>query len=1250
MPPTNYDMKNDQSFMNNAIVRILTNDEPHQPVGAGFLVSPHHILTCAHVVTQALKLPENSATRPKALLYVDFPLLNGRPRRKASVHQWYPLRDQVVNDEFEDISVLVLSSQTPKPNEARSIPIIGFEEEAFENESKRAVRMCGFPKHQENKVCLNGTLQKTIAPGLVHIEIKSSMPPKLTGFSGTPVWDKQEQAVVGMIVSLEHRNGKSGAKMITSASLVKAWPELELYSSPNPYRGLQAFGEKDHEYFFGRETLIQPLHTAVKKQPFAAVIGTKGSGKTSLIFAGLVPRLRQENWLIIECCPKNQPFSELSKAFVPFVYPKLNQLTRREKQNQFADKLSQGEMTLSYMINLVFHDSKLEGKRLLLIIEQFEQLYTLNSDDVQQRFLATLLQSIDLRSQKRSGGLAPDFTLLLSMRADVMEQAVTHSDLAEALNHYHKAILGPMTSANLRAAIEKPAGNQGVTLEAGLTDRILQDFRQSEGHLSRLQFTLTQLWERLEYWQLTHRAYNAIGGLNNALKNHQDEFYNHLNHIEKQLLTHLMLQLVRPINENQYMRQVVIRAHLSVDAWDLAKRLTEKGLLLIKRNQDTGQETVQLADQILISDWQQLRDWLDEDRRFRLWQAGLHQALQAWKKSRQNEASLLQGAPLTEAEAHLKKDANQLDSQEKEFINASIASSQRKRAARERLQKERQQLRRRSVFGLASFVVIMLGLSFFIGWQWWKNKQQLIQENTQQAIELKQQAEKTRAEVRELRLKATQANIEAEQWRLQTERQLRQTEQLYQKVLLSHSLALATLSQVENQKGLATNAVLLALEALPKNTVIPDRPYLPNAEKALYDAVFNLREHLVLDRYNNDIRHAALSPDLKGSKVLTVAKNDNLVRLWDSDSGRLLIVFKGHQSPVNHATFSPNGQRILTSSMDGSARIWETETGTQLSVMRQSYPLMYSAFSPNASKVVTTQSKVGSAILWDAESGETIHRLEASPESYVPNKPALVEFSPDGSKIATLGTQQAYLWGAKNGQLLFQFKHEKTVTHLAFSHNSSQLITCSSDHTARLWDALSGKLIQEFKHEHQVTYAAFSPNDQRIVTVSKENIARLWKTESGELINELPHYSIVTHAAFSPVNEHSKGDYLVTTSYDHTARLWDGLNGQLIGQILGHESIVSQTAFSSDGQRILTTSADSTVRLWDLLIAGNDFFDMLQEEKESVNKAAFSPDGRRVVTISDKTLRVWDTKNQSTAHRFARTRIRIPTSRFHSRW
>jgi WD40 repeat protein/energy-coupling factor transporter ATP-binding protein EcfA2 len=1212
--------------MNNALVRILiTDEEPRQQVGAGFLVSPRHILTCAHVVAQALNLPKNTPTRPKNTLYLDFPLLTKRPLLKATVHQWYPVKDHAVMGEFEDICVLALSTETPLPNEARPIPIVVLEPEAF---SERAVQMCGFSEH--DCTWLNGTLQDTIAPGLVQIKIDDvRQRPLLPGFSGTAVWDKQENAVAGMMVSIEQRGiakkakkAKITANMISAASLVKAWPELDQYSSllPNPYRGLQAFCEIDSDYFFGREPVIQALQKAVENQPFAAVIGASGSGKSSLVFAGLVPRLSQHNnWLIVQCRPQNQPFSELAKALVPFVYPKLNKSERRDKSNKFAEKLNQGQMSLSYLISLIFHKPEPQGKRLLLIIDQFEELYTLNTDEVQRRFLATLLQPVDLASQRRGGGLAPDFTLLFTMRSDFLWQALTHSRLAEALNTYHKAILGPMKKADLRAAIEKPAEKQGVTLETGLTDRILQELGEApDDHLPLLEFALTQLWDRLEYWHLTHQAYNAVGGVNQALAHQADYFYNDLNNKEKTKLRGLMLQLVRSSDGTEDTCQVATRAHLGEDNWDLVNRLARVRLVVTGRNDDTGQETVELAHEALIRHWQPLRDWINEDRRFRVWQQDLRQALQAWEKADKNESLLLRGARLAEAELIEKECADELGTQEKDYIKASIALRERKIVTRQRARQERERLQRHVVVSLALCLVFALGLSALVGRQWQEVKlqKQTLENNTQPILEMKQQAEQTQAEAEQQRLKAIQAKGEAEQQRREAEKQIQRAEQAKNEARLSQSLALAALSQLETKSGNATNGILLALEALPKNMSAPDRPYLALAEKALYEAVFNLREHLVIEGHENPIRHAGFSPD--GSKVVIVADNDNLVRLRDSKTGKLLVVLKGHEHHVNHAIFSQDGQRVLTSSKDGTARLWEAKTGKLLFVMEQNSVIRRAAFSPDGLNVVTTFEQ-GGAILWEADTGKLLKKMV--PEEVSKSGPFdTVAFSPDGSKIATRGRNKAYLWNAKDGKLLYALAHQNTVANMAFGPDGT-VVTASFDNTARLWDAKNGKLLYMLKHQNGVIHAALSPDGQRVVTVSEDYSARLWDSNTGKPISvPLRHYSIVTHAVFSP-----DGQYLVTTSFDKFVRVWNANNGNLLAVMQGHDFDVYQAAFSPDGQRILTASGDNTVRLWNLLITGNQIFQVLQEDKESVSHAAISLDGQRVVTISaDKIARVWN--------------------------
>jgi ABC-type dipeptide/oligopeptide/nickel transport system ATPase component len=256
----------------------------------------------------------------------------------------------------------------------------------------------------------------------------------------------------------------------------------------NPYRGLHAFQEADVDYFFGRTTATELLVQAVNRQPLVAVIGASGSGKSSLVFAGLVPRLRQrQQWLIVSCRPKDQPFYQLALALVQFFYT--DPLARAEKLSRFHQGLNRGEISLKSIVDSSLLDQP--NQRLLLIIDQFEELYTLNPLDVQTAFVNSLIELIPLTPPSTLNS-----TVVLTLRADFMNQAVSHVQLAQALNTYPSEILGPMTVAELRAVIEQPAARQGVELEEGLTDRILKELEAAPGYLPLLEFALTQLWEQ----------------------------------------------------------------------------------------------------------------------------------------------------------------------------------------------------------------------------------------------------------------------------------------------------------------------------------------------------------------------------------------------------------------------------------------------------------------------------------------------------------------------------------------------------------------------------------------------------------------------------------------------------------------------------------------------------------------------------------------------------------------------------------
>ncbi|MCI5130378.1 MAG: hypothetical protein D3904_02370, partial [Candidatus Electrothrix sp. EH2] len=494
-----------------ALVRLLIDDqEPRCPVGAGFLVTPTHILTCAHVVNCAFGLPKNAVDRSDAEVLLDFPLLPNRPLLRAKILHWFPVTDDSAPHEPEDIAVLELLPEPPSPSETRPAPLVVPEEQAFFD---RRVRLCGFPVGADNGTYANGALQGPNAKGWIEIHHQGS---ELVegGFSGTAVWAAEENAAVGMAVSILNRQNARVAYMIPAALLIKAFPELDRHSRPaNPYRGLEAFREKDANLYFGREQTIDRLQQVLADQPFAAVIGASGSGKSSVVFAGLVPALRRSgDWLPAHCRPKNQPLYELAACLIPLLYD--DPIHRSEKIDALRGKLHVGSVGLTGIIRQI--REKYEGQYFLLIVDQFEELFTLNADkELIRQYIDLLLECLHTEH----------FSVLCTMRADFFAAAVSHPALAQALDSYAPIILPQLDEKGLRKAVEQPASSLGVRFADGLIDLIIRDVGQEPGSLPLLEFCLTQLWERQEFREINHDAYKAIGGVQQALANHADAAY-----------------------------------------------------------------------------------------------------------------------------------------------------------------------------------------------------------------------------------------------------------------------------------------------------------------------------------------------------------------------------------------------------------------------------------------------------------------------------------------------------------------------------------------------------------------------------------------------------------------------------------------------------------------------------------------------------------------------------------------------------
>jgi WD40 repeat protein len=368
-----------------------------------------------------------------------------------------------------------------------------------------------------------------------------------------------------------------------------------------------------------------------------------------------------------------------------------------------------------------------------------------------------------------------------------------------------------------------------------------------------------------------------------------------------------------------------------------------------------------------------------------------------------------------------------------------------------------------------------------------------------------------------------------------------------------------------------------------------------------------LRGHL------DELTSVAFSPD--GQRIVT-ASEDGTAKVWNAASGREMLTLKGHSSGIGSAAFSPDGRRIVTGSFDATAKVWDAASGKKLLTLCGHTDFIRSvAFSPDGQRIVTGSGDK-TAKVWDAASGREVLTLNGHG-----NVIWSVAFSPDGQRIVTGSWDKtARVWDAASGRNLLTLKgHSGIVYSVAFSPDGQRIVTSSDDSTAKVWDAASGTNLLTLRgHNSQIRSVAFSPDGQWIVTGSEDNMAKVWDVASDkEPLTLKGHSRGVVSVAFSP-----DGRWIITGSEDTTAKLWETASARL-PVLKGHSDSVRSVAFSPNGQRIVTGGSDMTAKVWETA-SGKELL-TLKGHTNSIFSVAFSPDGQKTVTGSgDKTAKVWD--------------------------
>jgi hypothetical protein len=718
-----------------------------------------------------------------------------------------------------------------------------------------------------------------------------------------------------------------------------------------PFRGLAPFREEDAPFFFGREALTQWLVEALREDRFLAVIGPSGSGKSSVVLAGLIPALRRgdlpgsDGWDIVTLQPGERPLEALAAVVALLLAEGVESVAATRR---LLDDLAADERSLHLATKLALA-RRPQGERLVLVVDQFEELFTLCRDETARRaFLNNLLYA--------SGVAGGQTIVVLTMRADFYPRCLTYPDLAARLESGQVAVT-PMTEEELRQAIELPTQKVALAFEKGLVDAILDDVLGEPGALPLLQYALLELWQRREGKRLTFQAYHEIGGVEGAIARRAEEIYAGFTRQEQGLVWRVMMRLVQPGIGTEDTRRRVTWKELETsevsetsEVWAVVQTLADARLVTTSRDPASRQVAVEVAHEALIRGWPRLRGWLDEDRAALLTHRRLTEAAQEWERLGKDEGALLRGARLAETEGWAEKHGQEMNPQEQEFLEAS-------QSFEEREHRETRQRVRRTIAGLVGALVVISILVLLA----FRQSQIALQKQ-----KIASSRELSTAALNNLNVDPERSLLLAME-AVQVSHTFEAEDALRQALLASHVRAtlrgheawvnsaafspdgkwVVTASYDETARVWASatgnEMVVLHHEGTVWSAAFsPDGQWVVTAggdgKVRVWDVSTALNtkaatgvEMAVLRGRGGWVSSAAFSPD--GKLVVTVGGPDNPVQVWEVDTNRELAVLRGHEAWVNSAAFSPDGQWVVTASDDRTARVWEASTGRELAVL-----------------------------------------------------------------------------------------------------------------------------------------------------------------------------------------------------------------------------------------------------------------------------------------------------------------------------
>lgn len=973
-----------------------------------------------------------------------------------------------------------------------------------------------------------------------------------------------------------------------------------------PYLGLNAFGEAQHDQFFGRERLIEEALTAIERHRFAAVTGLAGSGKSSLIMAGIIPDLKEGALPRSSAAQKETDDEEEEEAnssdwlYVPRVTPSAEPLKNLAEVLIKPDAAGQA---LAQQIRALRNDKRAllvalnqlvaangQTETAVLFIDELEEIFTAcDSEEERQQFIENVITVLDDKEAKH--------IIILAMHSDYEQNCEPWPALDAKLGQATIRITTP-TTAELRDVILKPAQNIGLRFEEGLVDRLLQDVSGESIALPLLQFTLLRLWDYRDRNRITWDAYNHIGSGRGSLVTAVNSFYRNLDKEERALAKRLFLKFVIPQEESIELVRVTREELFQLVQDDRRMQKLLDGLLKVRlirltKGDTPAEDQFDLVHSALVQDWAQYVEWLEEARAEQYELLRLRTAAQQWRDAGRETSRLRRGDLLQASLRYLQEDL--IGPLEYEFIQASLGEEERRRREQQEMEEREKELkdklldeqtkansRLRTFVGVLAMAAVVAVLASILA---------LTQRNFAVTAEatavgaldearLNEEEARSQAIIAQTRqAEAISAQATAEVAREEAQRQAdiaataeadartnaAEARQQANIAATAEAEARTNAAEAREQANIARSgqlaaqaigvrledndlSLLLALQAIKTANTVEARSSLLNILQSVSQQI-SLVRRLSIDGLEERVFTASFNPE---GTVIASAGYDNKIYFWDVETGAQIgQPLEQHDNWVRRVVFSPDGNLLASSSYDNNVILWDVSEITQPRLLREfnghddavNAVVFIPTTNPTPGRFLATASRDRTIALWNISD---------------PSNPLRVS-TPQGG-------------------------HTDKIYTMVVSPNGRTLISAGADQRILFWDISNpGRPSRPFRtlegHSAEVNALAIS-NDGRVLASGDDSgVIILWDVSTGQRLgNLLGHSNWILELDFDP-----SGQYLASSSRDGNILLWNVADRErLSGPFSVHEDWVWDVEFNQDSTQLVSAGRDARIVFWDV--------------------------------------------------------------------